>query len=264
MFENCSNLNGAIPEKLFRSNISVETFANTFKGCIGLEGTIPENLFVNNGEVQDFSNVFNGCTKLAGMVPAKLFKYNSKATNYAGTFKGCANITAAELQINTSNVENMDEIFAGCTALESIVLGEEFKNLTGTNMFQNCSLLRAIIMLNNPETTADVGTIANVETLGLATGTIIYVPYEEDELLYEEVVTNVSGERIKQVIKANEPNPDYVELNGMYEDTGYTVAGFGSGEEGKWKQYGFYVVEDGIPVETDEVGSEWIKYKLKR
>ena len=156
-------------------------------------------------------------------------------------------------------------MFAGCTALESIVLGEEFKNLIGTNMFQNCSVLRAIIMLNNPETTADVGTVANVETLGLAAGTIIYVPYEEDELFYEEVVTNVSGDRIEHVVKANEPNPDYVEVKGTYVDNaGYTVAGFGSGEEEKWKQYGFYIVVDGIPVDTSEIGSEWIKYKLKR
>ena len=133
-------------------------------------------------------------------------------------------------------------------------------------MFQGCIALDAIIMLNNPQTTSEVGIIANVETLGLANETVIYVPYLENEELYEEVVTNVAPERIEQVIKGVQPHPDHVGLYEEYIEEGYTVAGYSmDGEESnKWKQYGFYVDVDGIPVETDEVGSEWVRYILKR
>ena len=35
-------------------------------------------------------------------------------------------------------------------------------------------------------------------------------------------------------------------------------------EATKYTQYGFYVVVNGMPVDTSELGSEWIKYTLKR
>lgn len=265
LFYNCRNINGNISEDLFKSATKVNSFESVFEDCTGLEGAIPKTLFVKNTEAITFANAFSGCTKLTGMVPAELFIKNNKATNFEGTFKNCINITAAELQLDTNVVTNMNEMFSGCTSLESIVLGENFKNVTGTNMFEKCSLLRAIIMLNNPETTADIGTIANVETLGLAARTVIYVPYEEDEILYEQAVTNITPERIDQVIEANEPNPDYVGLNQVYVDKGYTVAGFGMDETDKYTQYGFYVVVEGADdLDTSKPGSEWVKYRLRR
>lgn len=264
-FENCKTLSESVPAGLFTANTKVTTFASTFKGCMNLTGTIPANLFTTNVLVKDFSNTFNGCNKLSGLVPGGLFKKNKLANNFTSTFEGCSNITACELQVSTTVVTQMDNMFKDCTALESIVLSKDFKNITGSDMFLNTSALRAIILLQQAETEAEIGTISNMSDLGLAGSTVIYVPYKEQEALHKKVWTNIPAENIQKVVQIVPPNPDYVELNAVYEDPGYTVAGFNMHDEAiKYTQYGFYVEVRGMPVDTSELGSEWIKYILRR
>jgi len=265
-FDNCSNLTGKILKNLFVNTKNVITFKNTFKDCKGLSGNIPYNLFANNIEVTSFEGVFDGCMGLTGMVPVELFVKNTKATNFSKAFQNCSNITAGEFKLNTNVVTSMDNMFAGCTNLESVVFQNEFKNLVGANMFQNCSALRAIILLNMPTNVSEVGTILNSSELALNSNTIIYVPDEEEEVLYEEAWSQngYTKDNIERMIQAVEPNPDHVKLNQEYSDPGYTVAGFTIDEAEKYTQYGFYVEVTGNPVDTSEVGSEWIKYELKK
>lgn len=263
-FENCSTLNETIPVGLFTENTKVTTFANTFKGCMNLIGTIPSSLFAANNLVEDFSNTFNGCSKLSGLVPAQLFINNTKASNFTGTFEGCSSITACELQVSTDVVTQMDNLFKDCTALESVVFSKDFKNLTGKDMFLNAGALRAIILLQQAETEAEIGTISNMEELGLTEATVIYVPYEEHEELHEKVWTNIPKDNIQMIVQIVPPNPDYVGLHGTYNDPGYTVAGFSMDEATKYTQYGFYVDVKGTPVDTSKLGSNWIRYILKR
>lgn len=263
-FENCSTLNGTIPASLFTNNTKVTTFANTFKGCMNLTGTISSSLFAANNLVEDFSNTFNGCSKLSGLVPAQLFINNTKASNFTGTFEGCSSITACELQLSTDVVTQMDNLFKDCTALESIVFSKDFKNLTGADMFLNASALRAIILLQQAETESEIGTISNMGDLGLTGATVIYVPYAKHEELHEKVWTNIPTENIQKVVQIVPPNPDYIQIHGTYKDPGYTVAGFSMDEAEKYTQYGFYVIVTGMPVDTSELGSEWIKYTLRR
>jgi len=263
-FENCSKLSGEIPSSLFTTTTKVTSFANTFKGCMNLSGTIPQNLFIKNKEALDFSNTFNGCSKLSGMVPLRLFAFNDKATNFTSTFEGCSSITAADIQINTENVTSMDGMFKNCTKLESVVFEKEFKNLTGAGMFENCSALRAVILLNQATTEAEVGIANDLTTLGMPSGTIIYVPYKENEPVYESVWSNIPAERIERIVQILPPNPDTIGLGETYVDPGYTVAGFAmDGDEAiKWQQYGFRVQVNGMPVDTSTEGSKWIKYIL--
>lgn len=244
IFSGCRNLTGNIPETLFTDNTKITSFAATFMNCASLTGSIPEVLFVRQTENTSFVQTFKGCNQLSGMVPKGLFCNNSKVTNYQETFANCSGITAGEIQINTGNVTNMDNMFSGCTSLESLILGREFKKITGINMFKNCSALRAIILLNKATTVVEVGTIVDEATLGLAEGTIIYVPYVENEAVYETAWSGIltdSERKVEKVVQAIPPNPDYVGLAQEYIDPGYTVAGFSQDEEDKWKQYGLIV-----------------------
>ena len=263
-FAGCNTLSGTIPSKLFTNNRKVESFAGTFKGCMNLTGTIPSDLFVKNKEVVDFSNTFNGCSKLTGMIPARLFNFNDKVANFESTFEGCSSITAGEIRINTEIITNMNNMFKNCTALKSLVFGEEVTALVGTEVFKNCSSLSAIIMLKQALANEDLGVTTNLDTLGMPSGAIIYVPYKENEAIYESVWNNIDAGRIERIVRANDPNPDHIKLGETYVDTGYTIAGFAmdGDESNNWKQYGFFVVVDGLPVDTSEVGSEWIKYTL--
>jgi len=264
-FAECNSLSGSIPADLFVNNKKVTTFAGTFNGCINLTGAIPEDLFTRNKEVLDFSNTFNGCSKLSGMIPARLFNYNNKATNFESTFEGCSNLTAGEIQINTDTITNMNNMFKNCTGLISLVFGQEVSQLDGTGMFTNCSNLKAVILLKQALVEDELETTLDLTTIGLNVGATIYVPYKENEAIYEKVWNNIDASRIERIVKANEPNPDHVKLGETYVDeTGYTVAGFAmdGDESNNWKQYGFYVEVSGMPVDTSKVGSEWIKYTL--
>jgi len=265
-FRNCKNLTGEIPANLFKYTTKVTNFGNTFENCSKLTGNLPANLFKYTTEVTSFNRVFAG-TGITGMVPAELFKNTIKATNYSGAFASCS-ITAGEIDIITTEDMVLNNMFSDCKNLQSLVLGEKFKHITNTEMFKNCSSLRAIILLNNPQDTSSAPIIGDATTLKLPDQTIFYVPIAESELAYEQAwaAQGYTADRIEQVIKAIEPNPDYVGLGEVYDDPGYTVAGFPSdGEESNnWKQYGFFVEIDGDPVDTSTVGSKWMKYRLRR
>ena len=263
LFYKCTGLNIEIPAELFATAQNVTSFAGTFYGCSNLTGTIPDNLFIKNRKVENFSNTFSGCENLTGMIPEDLLRYKSQVTTVEGMFEGCKKLTAGEIILNTDRGINMNNMFKNCEGLESLVFGEHSKNLTGTSMFEGASALRAIILLNDASEISDVGIASNLSVLGLRDEAIIYVPYRESEKIYERVWTNISADRIEQVVKGNEPNPDYVDRFDTYVDeTGYSVAGFGMNETEKYTQYGFSVEISGMPVDTTEIGSEFIVYTL--
>ena len=197
------------------------------------------------------------------MIPARLFIHKDKVTNYSNTFENCGKLTAGELQIDTTNVTNMDGMFKNCVGIESVVFGKEFKKLIGTDMFLNCSSLRAVILLNQALTESEAGTSSDLTTLAMPSATMIYVPYKENEVAYEKAWTNISADKIERLVKAI-PNPDYVGKGTVFVDDGYTVAGFGMNETQKYTQYGFYVEVSGDQIDTSEIGTQWINYTLKK
>ncbi len=72
----------------------------------------------------------------------------SEVANAGFMFADCEYVTSLDLSsFNTSNVEAMDNMFAGCTRLETITVSENFvttsitENNRDTNMFSNCTAL---------------------------------------------------------------------------------------------------------------------------
>lgn len=69
----------------------------------------------------------------------------NKATNLVGMFKNCSNITSLDLNFELEEAAPMQEMFSGCTKLESISGIEEMstEGLTSLNsMFRNCHKLK--------------------------------------------------------------------------------------------------------------------------
>ena len=146
VFSDCTGLT-SIPEGLFKNNVNVETFANTFYGCTGLT-SIPENLFEHNVKATYFGYAFYGCTGLTS-IPEGLFKNNVNATFFFGsTFSGCTGLTSIPegLFKNNVNATYFGSTFNRCTGLTSIPekiieLGKKVKEKGGnvSSMFSFCT-----------------------------------------------------------------------------------------------------------------------------
>ena len=132
-FRHANNIT-SIPENLFKNNVNVIRFDDTFWECTGLTN-IPEGLFKNNVNTTTFSYVFLGCTGLIS-IPEGLFKNNVNVTTFLGVFLGCTGLTNIPegLFKNNVNVTTFSSVFAGCTGLTNIPEGL-FKNNVNTTTF---------------------------------------------------------------------------------------------------------------------------------
>ena len=80
----------SIPKDLFKNNVNIEIFKETFVGCTGLS-EIPEGLFKNNVNVEIFEDTFEGCTGLTS-IPENIFKYNIKVKRFSYIISACTGI----------------------------------------------------------------------------------------------------------------------------------------------------------------------------
>ena len=282
-FKGCSNLTGTIPENLFETNVDVISFKETFSACEKLEGNIPSQLFTTNIKAQDFSGIFKDCGNLSGHIPAELFEENTEATLFEETFMNCKGLTSGELRVNTAIVTNVDNMFNGCSGLETLAFREDFKLLNGEGMFNGCSSLKSIILFNNAMNVADVATLGNLDNIALPEETIIYVPSEESEKLYEarwesvfgtepgidevtgeEIVINKAVARVEPILQLIGDNPLYTEKDEEYIDPGYKVAGFDVNDKAKYEIYGYTVSANGLPVDTSTKGTKLVNYVISK
>ena len=147
VFSDCTGLT-SIPEGLFKNNVNVETFANTFYGCTGLT-SIPERLFEHNVKATYFGYAFYGCTGLTS-IPEGLFKNNVNATGFESTFYGCTGLTSIPEGLFKNNVNAtyfFGSTFSGCTGLTNIPEGLFKYNVKATDFgstFYGCTGLTSI------------------------------------------------------------------------------------------------------------------------
>ena len=136
----------SIPEELFKNNVNVTEFRETFGECTGLR-SIPEGLFKNNVNVTKFWDTFSGCRGLTS-IPEGLFKNNVNVTNFYSTFEDCKGLTSIpeELFKNNVNVADFSCTFRGCKGLTSIPDGiietaKKVKKNRGdvSSMFYGCT-----------------------------------------------------------------------------------------------------------------------------
>ncbi len=172
MFSFCASME-KIPVK-FGSGTNITSMSAMFHNCFSLK-EIPASNYPHTDNVTDFSYMFFGCSNLVS-VPTHLFN-TSKATTMNSMFYGCTslnektckgikefdtknvketdnmmrNTPASELDLsawNTSSLESMDGMFAGCTSLRILKLGSNWdisKVGKGTKTFQDVNSLAVMV-----------------------------------------------------------------------------------------------------------------------
>ena len=290
LFGACTGLKGSIPADLLKTNILLTNVAGLFEDCTGLTGSIPATLFTNNVLIEDFSNIFNSCTGLTGSIPATLFATNTEATSFRGSFYSCTGLTGkvdGALFANCKKIEDLGYVFADCTFsieelqvdttylqyasdmiaynsdLMVLTLGKDFKKLDGENMFGS-SNIEAIFLHCNPLNVSEVPVLGDLDYIGLPSKTIIYVPTDESEYVYEKAWRGIiSPDRVRPILDLIGNRIVDLEPGETYVDEGYDLLTFDLTAKPQYENnvYGVNVTTGGA---LDEHGSHIISYTLTR
>lgn len=270
MFAGCSKLKN-IDAKKFKT-VNVKDMSAMFKNCTSLE-TLDVSRF-DTTNVENFASMFNGCSSLTSL-NLKRFT-TTKAKSMGGMFKDCTSLTVIDLSsfstigldgsiiyttIDGVSDKNLNFMFDGCTALQTVVLGENFTRIDGTNMFRNCTSLKRVIAQSGTVMafSADTG-------INKITNAKIYITKNANLSSYSSL-TNYSAlyeaGRVRAILEIVGDNPANVTYGTTYVDEGATVAGWDESEKAEYEKLGYTLTTTGLPINTEEVGKYHVIYTLK-
>ena len=120
----------------------------------------------NTANVKNMSSMFYGCNKLSSLTLSKSFN-TASVLDMASMFSDCYNLSSLDLSnFKTKNVRSMNNMFYGCSALQTIYVSYNFvtkKVNSGADMFKGCTKLKGFIdYISNPDKTDH--TYANYKT----------------------------------------------------------------------------------------------------
>ena len=260
LFDGCTKLNDI---KITINTANVRDMNNMFNNCTSL--TSLDLSSFNTNLATDMSYMFNGCTSLAKVDLSNFNTYNT--VTMSGMFKDCSSLTALDLRtFDTTNLLTMDEMFANDTKLVSMVIGNNFNVINGSDMFLNCNALKAIITTKSISSPDDAFELLQGSTgLDDLTNAVLYVPNVESETNYEAATSYdvvFGNARIRPILELLGKEKIYVKKGDPYVDSGVTVAGFNSNEAINYLQYGYKLVTTGMPADTLTNGTYTITYTL--
>lgn len=218
MFENCSSLT-SLDVSHFDTR-AVTAMRSMFQGCSGLKSLDVSNF--NTTNVEWMQGMFHGCSSLQCLDLSKFS--TSKVINMNVMFYGCSSLTSLDLSsFDTSNVcvdENKEwddtwgfiSMFEGCTGLTILDLSS-FD--TGTveymrDMFAGCSNLNTIYV-------GEKWSTENIKVLQAA-----YYTVDGHDGLFTGCEKLVGGKGTK--FNANYPNDTYARIDGGSGAPGYFTA----------------------------------------
>jgi len=148
LFQNCTSIT-SIPSGIFDGCSAITDFSYAFYGCLNAALTsIPADLFKYNIKVTTFEQTFAACQKLVS-VPADLFKYNTKVITFYRTFYLCQSLTTIGSGIFDGGilVTTFQQTFQGCALLTAIpdhLFDYNTAVTTFQNTFSTCSAITSI------------------------------------------------------------------------------------------------------------------------
>ena len=220
----------------------------------------------NTSNVTNMSAMFMGMSKLETL---NVTNFNTaNVTDMSSMFASCLKVQRLDLHtFNTTKVTNISGMFTADSSMKSVLLGEEFNKLNGSNMFTGCSSLKAIIAQKKITASSEAMTLSATGTgLNTLTNATLYVPNLESKGYYETATNyaTVFGEaRVKPILEIIGSNPVHVTVGTEYEDEGATVAGFGEAEASEYTVYGYTLSVSGLPVDTSTAGTRLVIYTVK-
>ena len=158
-----------LPATIFRYNTAVTTFASCFANSYSLNA-LPAHLFDYNTAVTDFSSLITNCTAMSTALPAGLFQYNTAVTTFASAFNNVrfSSVPAGLFQYNTA-VVSFASTFYGCNNLSTLPTDLFRYNTAVTSYngtFQWCSSLHTLPAgLFGATSNADMGGIFGSATI---------------------------------------------------------------------------------------------------
>ena len=220
----------------------------------------------NTSNVTNMSAMFMGMSKLESI---NVTNFNTaNVTDMSSMFASCTKIQRLDLHtFNTAKVTNISGMFTADSSMKSVLLGEEFNKLNGSNMFTGCSSLKAIIAQKKITASSEAMTLSATGTgLNTLTNATLYVPNLESKGYYETATNyaTVFGEaRVKPILEIIGSNPVYVTVGKEYVDQGAKVAGFEESEATEYTVYGYTLSVSGLPVDTSTAGTRLVIYTVK-
>ena len=220
----------------------------------------------NTSNVTNMSAMFMGMSKLETL---NVTNFNTaNVTDMSSMFASCLKVQRLDLHtFNTAKVTNINGMFTADSSMKSVLLGEEFNKLNGSNMFTGCSSLKAIIAQKKITASSEAMTLSATGTgLNTLTNAVLYVPNLESKGYYETATNyaTVFGEaRVKPILEIIGSNPVHVTVGTEYVDQGAKVAGFEESEATEYTVYGYTLSVSGLPVDTSTVGTKLVIYTVK-
>ena len=264
MFSNCTSLK--IVDVSGFDTSKVENFGCMFEMCTSLENIDVSEFDTKNAITLE--RMFSGSNKIKVLDVSNWNTINVE--NMHSVFYNCSSLNSIDLSgWNVVKVTDMDYIFSNCTNLQTILLGKNFNQLNGNELFSGDTNLTAIITeKSNPM-------ILSGDT-GLASlpNAILYVPNESAEDAYEaetSYINTFSGDkdvdgdiyRIRPILELSGDSTIILEKGEDYIEQGYTVAGFDITNSGD-TFYGYEVTVTGADIDTTSSGEHEVIYELTR
>ena len=261
MFCQCNSL-ASLDLSNFNTS-KVTNMSDMFFNCYSLPSLELSNF--DTSKVTNMYMMFSGCSKLTSLDVSNFD--TSQVTDMRHMFYYCSRLTSLDVSnFNTSNVTKMSDMFYYCRSLTSLKLGTNFDRLTGTDMFDACSKLKAIITPRDSIMTLNDNATTNTG-LKTLTNTILYVPNLVAEATFEadgNYADIFGADRIKPILELVGDNPIEIAKGTTYVDSGVTVAGMNKNEDGlTYTPYGYTVSVTGLPVDTSTNEPKVITYTIK-
>ena len=262
MFKESSNLTSLNINGFNTTNTN--NMSQMFMDC-GNITSLNVNAF-NTSNVTNMSAMFMGMSKLETL---NVTNFNTaNVTDMSSMFASCLKVQRLDLHtFNTTKVTNISGMFTANSSMKSVLLGEEFNKLNGSNMFTGCSSLKAIIAQKKITASSEAMTLSATGTgLNTLTNATLYVPNLESKGYYETATNyaTVFGEaRVKPILEIIGSNPVHVTVGTEYVDQGAKVAGFEEAEASEYTVYGYTLSVSGLPVDTSTVGTKLVIYTVK-
>lgn len=242
MFNNCSSLS-SIDVSSFNTSI-VTNMTDMFNGCSSI--TSLDLSKFDTSKVQDMSGMFANCSSLktinlssfntSSIIDMRTKGYSTPG-GFTSMFYNCRSLTSLDLtNFNTATVVGMDEMFASCSSLATIILGTSFNKMNGTNMFSNCTSL--IDITTNRAITSSSDAIKLGTNINMPSKTFLYVPDRTSEINYEAATNyetvfgakNANGDIVRVRVKGDiyvEPKIAFANTVG-YEFESFSITSSGS------------------------------------